>query len=128
RGARVLRRGAGHGGPVARSRHRCKAIGGLSESVVRKRPPLAFLVVIFLLLLMVNAVFGTIIAGEMVDIPTSVFPAWAAIPVAVAIGFLIRKKANLLLISIIGVSFLYFTIYVGSEMPLALPEGFLGMN
>ncbi|MCP5331712.1 MAG: carbon starvation protein A [Pseudomonadales bacterium] len=112
----------------ASSRHGAKSIGALSESVIGKRTRSLFMIVIFLLLLMVNAVFGTIIAGEMVDIPTSVFPAWAAIPVAVAIGFLIRKKANLLLISIIGVSILYFTIYVGSEMPLALPENFLGMN
>ena len=112
----------------ASSRHGAKSIGALSESVIGKRTRSLFMIVIFLLLLMVNAVFGTIIAGEMVDIPTSVFPAWAAIPVAVAIGFLIRKKANLLLISVVGVSILYFTIYVGSEMPLALPEDFLGMN
>ena len=112
----------------ASSRHGAKSIGALSESVIGKRTRSLFMIVIFLLLLMVNAVFGTIIAGEMVDIPTSVFPAWAAIPVAVAIGFLIRRKANLLLISVIGVAFLYFTIYVGSEMPLALPEGFLGLN
>jgi carbon starvation protein len=112
----------------ASSRHGAKSIGALSESVIGKRTRSLFMIVIFLLLLMVNAVFGTIIAGEMVDIPTSVFPAWAAIPVAVAIGFLIRRKANLLLISIIGVSILYFTIYIGSEMPLALPEGFLGIS
>ena len=109
----------------ASSRHGAKSIGALSESVVGARTRSLFMIVIFLLLLMVNAVFGTIIAGEMVTIPTSVFPAWAAIPVAVAIGFLIRRKANLLLISVIGVSILYFTIYIGSEMPLALPESFL---
>lgn len=109
----------------ASSRHGAKSIGALSESVIGKRTRSLFMIVIFLLLLMVNAVFGTIIAGEMVHIPTSVFPAWAAIPVAVAIGFLIRRKANLLLISVIGVSILYYTIYIGSEMPLALPEGLL---
>lgn len=115
----------------ASTRHGAKSIGALSESVIGSRTRALFMVVIFLLLLMVNAVFGTIIAGEMVTIPTSVFPAWAAIPVAVAIGFLIRRKANLLVISIIGVSILYFTIYIGSEMPLALPEGLLdaiGLN
>jgi carbon starvation protein len=115
----------------ASTRHGAKSIGALSESVIGSRTRALFMIVIFLLLLMVNAVFGTIIAGEMVEIPTSVFPAWAAIPVAVAIGFLIRRKANLLLISVIGVSILYFTIYIGSEMPLALPEGLLdaiGLN
>ena len=77
----------------ASTRHKAKSIGALSEDVVGKRTRALFMVVIFLLLLMVNAVFGTIIASEMVDIPTSVFPAWAAIPVAVGIGVLIRKHA-----------------------------------
>ncbi|MEX0618725.1 MAG: carbon starvation protein A [Pseudohongiellaceae bacterium] len=105
----------------ASNRHGAKSVGALSESVVGKRTRALFMVVIFLLLLMVNAVFGTIIASEMVDIPTSVFPAWAAIPVAIAIGVLIRRKFNLLLISVIGVAILYFTIWVGSEYPMALP-------
>jgi len=91
----------------ASTRHKAKSIGALSEDVVGARTRSLFMVVIFLLLLMVNAVFGTIIASEMVEIPTSVFPAWAAIPVAIGIGVLIRKQYNLLLISIIGVGILY---------------------
>jgi len=76
------------------------------------------MVVIFLLLLMVIAVFGTIIAGQMVAIETSIIPAWAAIPVAVAVGLLIRRRINLIAISIIGVSILYFTIYLGTRWPV----------
>ncbi|MDA9902645.1 carbon starvation protein A [Gammaproteobacteria bacterium] len=112
----------------ASNRHKAKSIGALSEDVVGARTRSLFMVVIFLLLLMVNAVFGTIIAGEMVDIPNSVFPAWAAIPVAVAIGVLIRKGFNLLIISIIGVGILYLSIYVGSIMPLALPGDIFGLG
>lgn len=112
----------------ASNRHKAKSIGALSEDVVGARTRALFMVVIFLLLLMVNAVFGTIIAGEMVDIPNSVFPAWAAIPVAVAIGVLIRKGFNLLIISIIGVGILYLSIYVGSIMPLALPGDIFGLG
>ena len=112
----------------ASNRHKAKSIGALSEDVVGARTRSLFMVVIFLLLLMVNAVFGTIIAGEMVAIPISVFPAWAAIPVAVAIGVLIRKGFNLLIISIIGVGILYLSIYVGSIMPLALPGDIFGLG
>ncbi|MFM1897735.1 MAG: hypothetical protein RLZZ385_2809 [Pseudomonadota bacterium] len=112
----------------ASTRHGAKSIGALSESVIGKRTRTLFMVVIFLLLLMVNAVFGTIIAGEMVTIPTSVFPAWIAIPVAVAIGVLIRKGVNLLAISAIGVVFLYFSIWVGSVMPLSLPGDIFGLG
>lgn len=112
----------------ASGRHGAKSIGALSESVIGKRTRTLFMVVIFLLLLMVNAVFGTIIAGEMVTIPTSVFPAWIAIPVAVAIGVLIRRGVNLLVISSIGVVFLYFSIWVGSVMPLELPGDIFGLG
>lgn len=102
-------------------RHDAKSIGALSESVVGKRTRALFMVVIFLLLVLVNAVFSTIIATDMVIFPSSVFPAWIAIPVAVAIGVLIRRGVNLLIISVIGVIFLYFSIWVGSVMPLELP-------
>jgi carbon starvation protein len=72
--------------------------------------------------------FGTIIANDMVIYPESVFPAWTAIPVAIAIGVLIRRKFNLLLISIIGVAILYFTIYIGSNTPMALPGDIFGLG
>jgi carbon starvation protein len=76
----------------------------------------------------VNAVFATIIATDMVIFPSSVIPAWVAIPVAIGIGVLIRRKWNLLLISAVGVGLLYFSIYVGSEYPLALPGDIFGLG
>jgi carbon starvation protein len=112
----------------ASNRHGAKSIGALSESIIGKRASALFMVIIFLLLMLVNAVFGTIIAKDMVEFPSSVFPAWVAIPVAIAIGVLIRKQFNLLVISIIGVAILYFSIYVGSEMPLELPGDIFGLG
>lgn len=112
----------------ASNRHGAKSIGALSEDVVGSRTRALFMVVIFLLLMLVNAVFGTIIAKDMVEFPSSVFPAWAAIPVAIAIGVLIRKKFNLFAISAIGVGILYFTIYVGSVTPMALPGDIFGLG
>ena len=112
----------------ASNRHKARSMGALSEDVVGTRTRALFMVVIFLLLLMVNAVFGTIIAGELVSIPTSVLPAWAAIPVAIAIGVLIRRRVNLFVISLIGVGILYYTIYIGSGMPLTLPGDIFGLG
>ena len=112
----------------ASNRHGAKSIGALSESIIGKRASALLMVIIFLLLVLVNAVFGTIIATDMVIFPSSVFPAWAAIPVAICIGVLIRRKHNLLLISLIGVAILYFTIYVGSVMPLELPGNIFGLG
>lgn len=112
----------------ASSRHGARSIGALSETVVGKRTRALFMVVIFLLLMLVIAVFGTIIAAAMVDTPTSVIPAWTAIPVAVGVGVLIRRKVNLLAVSVIGVAVLYFTVWVGSGTPLALPGDVFGLG
>ena len=109
-------------------RHQGKSIGSLSEAVIGKRTRSLFMVVIFLVLLMVNAVFGVVIAGAFVNTPNAVFPAWSAIVVALIIGQLIHRNYNLMLLSIVGVFALYGSIYVGSVIPLELPDGIFGFS
>ncbi len=110
-------------------RNEGKSIGALTESVVGKRARGLFMIVIFLLLLMVNAVFAIIIAGLFVDFPSSVIPAWFVIAVAISIGYLLyRKGVPLLWPSIIGVTLLYASMFVGIEVPLSLPETALGLG
>ena len=112
----------------ASSRHKGKSIGALSEDVIGKRTRALFMVVIFLVLLMVNAVFGVVIAGAFVSTPNAVFPAWSAIAVALIIGQLLHRNFNLTILSIVGVMALYFSIYIGSLFPLELPQGMLGLS
>lgn len=112
----------------ASTRHKGKSIGALSESVVGKRTRSLFLIVIFLVLLMVNAVFAVVISSGFVTTPGSVFPAWSAIVVALIIGQLLRRNVSLLLLSVIGVIVLYASIYVGSILPLTLPGGLFGLS
>ncbi len=109
-------------------RHKGKSIGALSEAVIGKRTRALFMVVIFLVLLMVNAVFGVVIAGAFVGTPSAVFPAWSAIVVALIIGQLIHRNFNLTVLSLLGVLALYFSVYVGSVMPLELPDNLLGLS
>ena len=112
----------------ASSRHKGKSIGALSEDVIGKRTRALFMVVIFLVLLMVNAVFGVVIAGAFVSTPNAVFPAWSAIAVALIIGQLLHRNFNLTILSVVGVMALYFSIYIGSLFPLELPEGMLSLS
>ena len=112
----------------ASSRHKGKSIGALSEDVIGKRTRALFMVVIFLVLLMVNAVFGVVIAGAFVNTPNAVFPAWSAIVVALIIGQLIHRNFNLTILSVIGVLALYCSIYVGSVFPIELPQGMMGLS
>jgi len=112
----------------ASNRHKGRSMGALSEDVIGKRSRALYMVVVFLVLLMVNAVFGVVIAKAFVDSPEAVFPAWAAIAVALVIGQLVHRKFNLIVLGVCGVAVLYWTIYAGSTMPLQLPEGMLGLS
>lgn len=110
-------------------RNRAKSVGSLTGDVVGKRARSVFMIVIFLVLLMVNAVFGVVIAGLLINNPGSVVPVWGAIAVALVIGQLIyRAKASLFIVSVLGVVALYALIYVGPQVPLALPETVLGLS
>ncbi|MDO4904819.1 MAG: carbon starvation protein A [Lautropia sp.] len=112
----------------ASSRNRGLSIGGIAGLVVGPRTRSLFMVVIFLLLLMVNAVFGVVIAGMMIKTPSSVLPVWGALVVAFFIGQCIyRFKLNLPLVSLLGVIALYVLIYLGPIYPLAIPENMLGL-
>jgi carbon starvation protein len=113
----------------ASNRHKGKSIGALSEAIIGPRTRSLFMIVVFLVLLMVNSVFGVVIANALVASPTAVFPAWAAIGVALIIGQLIyRLKMNLATVSVVGVLALYASVYMGSSMPLALPAETLGLS
>jgi len=110
-------------------RNRGLSVGALTEDIVGKRARSIFMIVIFLLLLMVNAVFANIIANEHISVPGSVIPTWAVIGVAMMVGWLIYKKGmSLLWVTVIGVSVLYGAIWVGDVYPLSLPETFLGLG
>ncbi len=108
-------------------RNKGKSIGALSEEVIGKRTRALFMIVIFLVLLMVNAVFGVIIAGLFVGTPSAVLPAWSAIAVALIIGQLIHRKFSLTILSVLGVAALYAAVYFGSIVPIALPEQMFGL-
>lgn len=111
----------------ASARHKGQSMGALAESVVGKRTRALFMVVVFLVLLMVNAVFGVVIANSLVANPSAVLPAWSAIAVALVIGQFLKRKVPLLPLCIIGVATLYATIYAGSHFPISLPNELFGL-
>ena len=109
-------------------RNRGQSIGALSGRYIGARGRNLFLVVIFLLLLMVNAAFSVVIANLLVATPTAVIPTWGALLVALAVGQAIyRLKWSLPLVSVVGVVALYTLIWIGDQVPLALPETAFGL-
>jgi carbon starvation protein len=110
-------------------RNRGQSIGALTESVVGARARSLFMIVIFLLLLMVNAVFAIVIAQLFVGFPSSVIPSWFVIAVALGIGYLLyRRGVPLLWPSVVALILLYASMVVGDMVPLALPESVAGIE
>ncbi|MEE2790741.1 MAG: carbon starvation protein A [Acidobacteriota bacterium] len=109
-------------------RNRAKSVGALTGDVVSPRARNLFMVVVFFLLMMVNAVFGVAIADAFQETPSSVIPAWTAIVVAVAIGVLIyRMHVPILWPTIAGTVILYAVIFLGDAVPISLADGLFGL-
>ena len=110
-------------------RNRAKSVGALTGEVVGHRARTIFMIVIFLVLLMVNAVFGVVIAKLLINNPGAVVPVWGAIAVALVIGQLIyRRVIGLGVVSVVGVIALYSLIYIGPQVPIALPDQVMGLS
>lgn len=110
-------------------RNKAESIGTLTGEVVGNRARAIFSIVIFLVLLMVNAVFGVVIAKLLINNPGAVVPVWGAIVVALIIGQAIyRAKMSLPLVSLIGIVALYALIFVGPSVPVSLPESVAGVS
>src|SRR5690606_21176052 len=113
----------------ASQRNKAKSIGVLTEDVIGPRARSVFMIVIFLLLLMVNAVFAVVISGLFVSQPSSVFPSWIVMPIAAIIGYFVyRRGVPLLGPTLIGITLLYTAMWAGEFVPITLPETVMGMS
>ncbi len=107
------------------TRHKGNSIGTLTERIVGSRARVLFLLIIFFLLLLVNAVFAVVIANLFVANPGAVLPVWGSLAVALVVGFLIyRTGVGILWPSLGALAVLYILIWVGQFTPFALPDLF----
>ncbi len=107
-------------------RNKAKSVGSLTGDVVSPRARTLFMIVVFFLLMMVNAVFAVAISNEFQATPSSVIPAWTAVFVAVGIGILIyRMGVPILWPTVVGTVILYAVIYLGERFPIELTGGML---
>ncbi len=106
---------------VVSARNRGRSIGELTGSVISSSTRFAFQFIMQLLLFIVLAVFAMIVSSLFVMYPEAVIPVWAQIPVAVWLGWQIRKGKNDLLYSILALLMLYTFVLLGVRFPVALP-------
>lgn len=112
----------------ASNRNKGQSVGTLSGRYIGARGRSMFLAVIFLMLVMTITIFAVLMSGLLVDEPTAVIPSWGALIVALGVGFAIYKlRWNLVAVTAAGVLALYGLIFLGNDIPVVLPETFLGL-
>lgn len=98
-----------------------KSVAQISASVLGPRTRPLFLLVVFVLVMVVIAVFADAIAKLFSAYPGSVLPVNFQILVAILIGWLSYKKGYPLLFpSLVALALLYAMVFVGEALPLSL--------
>ncbi len=104
------------GSLVVSMRHNGQTIGDVAGRVLNQRVRILFLLILFMGLTIVLAIFGLVIATVFRQYPASIFPCTVQIPIAVAIGvWLHRRGASLLVPSLIALAVMYLTVVIGDE-------------
>lgn len=110
---------------VLSMRHGGKSVAQISASVLGPRTRPLFLLVVFVLVMVVIAVFADAIAKLFIAYPGSVLPVNFQIIVAVLIGWVSYKKGlPLLWPSVLALVLLYAMVFVGEVLPLSLGDWF----
>jgi len=107
------------GSLVVSVRNRAQNIGTLTSTVINARARTLFLLIIFFLLTLVNAVFAVVMANLFIANPGAVIPSVVIIPMAMIIGnYIYRRGGSILLPTIVAVILLYAAIPLGQALPL----------
>ncbi|MBN1596963.1 MAG: carbon starvation protein A [Bacteroidales bacterium] len=107
---------------VISARKEGKSIGELTGDIVGPGSRIAFQFIMQFLLFIVLSVFALIVATLFVLYPESVIPVWAQLPIAVWLGWQIKKGGSDLLYSIIALLLMYGTIILGVYFPVDLSK------
>jgi len=103
------------GALVVSLRNRGQTIGEVAGRLINPRAKILFLLILFLCLLIVLAIFGMVIALVFKQFPCSVIPVWLQLPLAVAIGWwTYRRKGHLFWPALIVLAIMYFTVWLGN--------------
>ena len=103
------------GALVISLRNRGQTVGDIAGRVLNPRVRVLFLLILFLALTIVLAIFGLVIANVFKMFSAAIFPCLVQIPIAVVIGLrLHRKGIGLLVPSLIALGVMYLTVILGN--------------
>lgn len=103
------------GALVVSLRNRGQTVGEIAGRMIAPRAKILFLLILFFALTIVIGIFGLVIAVIFARYPSSVLSVWMAMPLAVAIGWLVyRRGAGLLGLSLTALAILYACVWAGA--------------
>ncbi len=114
------------GSLIVSLRNRGQTVGDVAGRLLSKRARILFLLILFLALTIVLAIFGLVISAVFRMYPASIFPCLVQIPLAVAIGSLLhRRGGNILIPSVVALGVMYLTVLYGNVGVLGELNAFL---
>ncbi len=117
------------GSLVVSMRNQGRSLADITGKYISRRVRIVFFVVVMLILWIVIAIFGLVIAIIFSKYPASVIPVWMEIPIAIGLGYLVYRRGlgrKLLLLDIGAIALMYVTVVVGYFLPFRMPA-LLGM-
>ncbi|MBL6997496.1 MAG: carbon starvation protein A [Phycisphaerales bacterium] len=103
------------GSLVVSLRNKGQSVGDVAGHLISPRTRMLFLLVLFLGLTVVLAIFGLVIASVFRMYPSAIFPCIVQIPIAVFIGtWLHRKGVGILIPSLLALCVMYLTVIFGN--------------
>ncbi len=110
------------GALVVSLRNEGKSISEVAAQYVNNRVRFIFFVVVFLVLLIVIAIFGMVIAIVFDRFPSAIIPVWFQIPIAIGLGWAVYKRgAPVLLSTVVAVALMYAFIAIGAFLEAKSP-------
>ncbi len=115
------------GALVVSVRNRGQTLGEVAGRAINPRVKFLFLLILFLTLLIVLAIFGMVIALVFKMFPMAIIPVWLQLPLAVGIGWwTYRRKGHLFWPALLVLGVMYATIWMGDYfVGFAAITGFL---
>jgi carbon starvation protein len=102
------------GSLVVSLRNNGQTVGDIAGRLINRRVRLLFLLILFMALTIVLAIFGLVIASVFRQFPAAIFPCAVQIPIAMAVGYLLhRKGVGLLVPSLLTLAVMYLTVIYG---------------